>query len=77
MKQSKICPKCNSHEIVRIPGLGSAYGDGSNTPLEIGILPRAVKVTRYLCGDCGYSEEWIDNQEDIESLKAKFGRKTD
>ncbi|WP_278281159.1 hypothetical protein [Clostridium sp. BSD9I1] len=28
----------------------------------------AVKVTRYLCCDCGYSEEWIDDKKDIEKI---------
>jgi len=32
----------------------------------------AVKVTRYLCCECGYSEEWIDNKEDIKKLCDKY-----
>ncbi|MEW9094599.1 MAG: hypothetical protein AB2417_05905 [Clostridiaceae bacterium] len=27
----------------------------------------AIKVTRYLRCDCGYSEEWIDDKEDIKT----------
>ena len=31
----------------------------------------AVLVNRYVCCDCGYSEEWID-KEDIAALKKKY-----
>jgi len=34
---------------------------------------RTVKVTRYLCGSCGFSEEWIDAPEDLQKLKDKYG----
>jgi hypothetical protein len=34
---------------------------------------RTVKVTRYLCGSCGFSEEWIDAQEDLHKLKEQYG----
>ncbi len=33
----------------------------------------AVKVTRYLCCACGFSEEWIDNPEDVAKIKKKYG----
>ena len=32
----------------------------------------AVKVSRYLCWKCGYSEEWIDNKEDIKNFVTGF-----
>jgi hypothetical protein len=32
-----------------------------------------VRVTRYLCASCGFSEEWIDTPSDISKLRAKFG----
>ena len=31
-----------------------------------------AKVTRFLCGKCGFSEEWIDSLEDIEKLRMKY-----
>lgn len=31
----------------------------------------AVLVHRYLCCNCGFSEEWID-KEDIQELKKKY-----
>ena len=72
MKQNNICPKCNSREIIRIPGQIGAYGSGNNIAIGITIFS-AIKVTRYLCSHCGFSEEWIINPEDLEKLKNKFG----
>ena len=66
MKNTKLCPKCNSREIVRIDGNAGAYGSGNNIPLGATIFS-AVKVNRYICCRCGYTEEWIDRQ-DIEKI---------
>jgi len=71
MKNTKICPKCNSREILRILGETGAYGTGNNILVGVTIFG-AVNVTRYLCCECGYSEEWIDNKKDIEKLQRKF-----
>ncbi len=75
MKQSSICPKCNSSEIIRIPGQVGAYGSGNNIPIGMTIFS-LIKVTRYLCGHCGYSEEWIDDPGDLEKIKSKFRKKS-
>ena len=71
MKNTKLCPKCKSNDILRIPGYRGAYGSGNNINIGISVLS-AVKVTRYLCCESGYSEEWIDNKEDIEKLRKKY-----
>lgn len=71
MRISKVCPKCNSRDILRIPGEKGAYGTGNNINVGMTILS-AVKVTRYLCCQCGYSEEWIDEKEDIEKLRKRY-----
>ncbi|MDR3667070.1 MAG: hypothetical protein P4L35_09520 [Ignavibacteriaceae bacterium] len=53
MKNNKECPKCNSNEILKIPGTsGNIITTGST-------FYSAVRVTRYICCDCGYSEEWV------------------
>lgn len=70
MKQSGICPKCGGREILTIPGWVEASGSGNNIPVGWTNLS-AVKVNRYLCCSCGYSEEWID-KADIPALVAKY-----
>ena len=73
MKQTNVCPKCSSNEIIRIPGQAGAYGSGNNIPIGKTILS-AIKVTRYVCSHCGFSEEWIDNPDDLGKIKEKFWR---
>ncbi len=72
MKNSYTCPKCSSRKILRIPGLAGAYGSGNNIPMGMTVFS-SIKVTRYVCRECGYSEEWIDYSEDLEKLKKKYG----
>ena len=70
MKIKRTCPKCKSTEIIRIEGSAKGYGAGNNIPMGATIFSY-VKVPRYVCCECGYSEEWID-LEDIPKLKKKF-----
>ena len=72
MKNTHTCPKCNSQEILRIEGRMGGYSGGNDIPAG-GFSFRTVKVTRYLCGSCGFSEEWIDAPEDLHKLKEKYG----
>ena len=70
MKHRKICPKCNGTDIILVPGHAGAYGSGNN--IQVGWTNfSAVLVHRYVCGRCGYSEEWID-PEDLQKLKKKY-----
>jgi len=70
MKNTHICPKCGSAEIMRIKGDSRAYGAGNNIQVGMTIFS-AVLVHRYLCCNCGFSEEWID-KDDIQELKKKY-----
>lgn len=74
MKTNNTCPKCSGKKILRIPGTAGAYGSGNNISVGISIF-NSVKVARYLCCHCGYSEEWIDQKEDIEKLTKKYKAK--
>ena len=71
MKNNNRCPKCDGSSIIFIEGYAGAYGSGNN--IRVGLtMFSAAKVDRYVCGGCGYSEEWI-RQEDIPILKNKYG----
>ena len=72
MKNKRICPKCNSTDILLVPGKAGAYGSGNNIQTGMTIFS-AVLVHRYICCSCGYSEEWID-KEDIQKLQKKYNR---
>lgn len=71
MRNAKTCPKCRSGDIVRIPGSTSGFGAGNNIAVGKTIFS-SVKVTRYMCASCGFSEEWIDDIADVVRIKAKF-----
>ena len=67
MKTTKICPKYESADIVRIDGYAGAYASGNNIMLGSTIFS-AVNVNRYICCNCGFTEEWID-KNDLEKIK--------
>ena len=60
MKNTKICPKCHSSNIVRIDGFCGAHGSGNYVLVS---FVSTVKVNRYICCSCGFVEEWIDTEE--------------
>ena len=73
MKISQLCSKCHSSDIVRIPGTNQGHGFGNNIKTGITVF-NAILVTRYLCCNCGFIEEWVDNPQDIVKIKAYYTR---
>ena len=71
MKNFRLCTKCQSNDIVRIEGLSGAYGAGNNIPVGLSFFS-SIKVTRFLCLNCGFSEEWIESREDLERIRSKY-----
>ncbi|MBR4086419.1 MAG: hypothetical protein IKK30_01010 [Clostridia bacterium] len=67
MKINRICPKCSSDDVVRFDSYTGAYGTGNNIMTGNTVFS-TVNVNRYICCRCGYTEEWID-QEDLEKIK--------
>jgi len=61
-----ICPKCHSLEIIRVP-----------ESIQPSILPssgsRAIKLTRYCCTSCGYTESYVDDTNVLKQLMKRFG----
>lgn len=70
MRQVKCCPKCESNKLIFIPSKAGMYGTGNNIMVNV-TLSIAVRVHRYVCEACGYTEEWIE-AEDIKKLKQHF-----
>lgn len=66
MKNSARCPKCDSIYIARVDNsMGQQF-----TPVRISAFAVA-KTARYICTDCGYMEEWVENTKDLKKLKKK------
>jgi predicted nucleic-acid-binding Zn-ribbon protein len=69
MKNGNQCVKCGLTDIVKVPG-SVKYGTGNAVEVGLGSF---VAVTRYVCTGCGFSEEWIDSQIDIQRIKRRYG----
>ena len=71
MKFSNCCPKCHGSEIAEIKG-GTFKGNVYNT---ISLTFRVIYLTRYVCTQCGYSENYVDNEDDLASIRKRYTRK--
>ena len=68
MKNNNKCPRCKSNNIVVIKNDGHPDSTfGNNIQTKSTILSGVVYINRYICCNCGYSEEWID-QNDIKTI---------
>jgi predicted nucleic-acid-binding Zn-ribbon protein len=72
MKSTNTCPKCQSTEIVRIPGQTGPSDTYNFIPISGGWIPTSVSVTRFLCADCGFSEEWVEGEDDLKKAKDRY-----
>ena len=73
--KSGICPKCKSKNVVEVIERG-VYPDGSYYTKVIksgGFIPKLAVPDRYICCDCGYTEEFF-RQEDLREIKEKYER---
>ena len=55
------CPKCNSQEVYKAP---------SNLKISIGEKP-VTWCFAYICANCGYNEEYIENPKDLSKIRKK------
>ena len=48
------------------------YGPGNNIQLS---LFSQILVTKYVCCNCGFIEEWIDNPHDLAKIKNEYAKR--
>ncbi|MDE6739722.1 MAG: hypothetical protein K2K07_11585 [Lachnospiraceae bacterium] len=72
MKNTKCCPKCGSHNIVRVPDDAHRYLANSIAITTIAWVKR-IQVARYVCCDCGYVENWVETERERDELRRTFG----
>lgn len=70
MKFNYCCPKCQNSEIAIIEG-GAFKGNIYNT-LSFGLS--TIYLTRYVCTNCGYTENYVDDPKDLQKIKEKYIR---
>ncbi len=65
MKKLKLCPKCQSGDIIN---LDNTFRHTQFSAIKTGFMTIA-DIEVYICGDCGYFEQYIRNTSDLEKLK--------
>lgn len=73
MKNTARCPKCGSHNLVRVPDDAHRYPGNSISITKVAWVT-LVPVARYVCCDCGYVEDWVETQKDLETLRREYSR---
>ena len=71
MKNNNKCPKCGSSKIIIVPGKKVPPESGRVIMIGSTGLSSAI-FDRYICSECGYSEEYFD-KDNIDKLLNKFG----
>jgi len=72
MKTTNICTKCNSVDVVIVKGEKTNYARG-NVIFTGSTILSAAMVNKYVCCNCGFIEEWVDNSQDLQKIKLKYG----
>jgi hypothetical protein len=72
-EKPRRCAKCNSADLVKVPGSVGAAGAGSNISVGWTIFS-AVPVARIVCLTCGYVESWVEDWQDLEKLREQFSK---
>lgn len=68
VNQHNRCSRCQSSDLFETPVTASDHSH-----LVVGErLMRNIAICRYVCTDCGHIEEWVNDQEDLKSLKAEL-----
>lgn len=71
MKHTHKCPKCGSEDVLKVPGREMVDRGMNVVPLWFGNWAR---IDRWVCCNCGYSEEWVD-EEALEDVKKHWSKR--
>ena len=64
MLKTNTCPKCHSQNILKIKDTLHANGAGNiSYAKHMFIKSNCAFITYYICKDCGYIEEYLDQEE--------------
>ena len=72
MKNTKRCPVCGSTDVIRVPDDAHRYLS-NGIFLTRALMVKRIPVARYVCHDCGYLENWVENQPDRDEIKRAWG----
>ena len=72
MKNTKRCPVCGSTDVIRVPDDAHRYLS-NGIFLTRALMVKRIPVARYVCYDCGYLENWVENQHERDEIKRAWG----
>lgn len=72
MKNTKRCPVCGSTDVIRVPDDAHRYLS-NGIFLTRALMVKRIPVARYVCHDCGYLENWVENQRERDEIKRAWG----
>lgn len=72
MKNTKRCPVCGSTDVIRVPDDAHRYLS-NGIFLTRALMVKRIPVARYVCYDCGYLENWVENQHERDKIKRAWG----
>lgn len=70
MKNGNPCPKCGRNEVLYVPG-GLLEGQ-DHAILANPLWGTVFRIARYVCVACGYSEEWVDREDDMTKARRLY-----
>ncbi len=68
MKNTGVCPKCERSEIIRTAG---KKHDHDANKIRYSIF-RKIPLDHFTCVNCGYTEEWVTNEKELDFLRKKY-----
>lgn len=75
MKNTHVCPKCGSRDVVRVPDHPGRYASGSNIYTSKYTLMGKIPVIRYVCCGCGYAEHWVESPMELFQIHQAYADK--
>ena len=63
------CSKCAGFDYLYVPG----YKGGGEGVHDGPFLFNSLQPSRYICGQCGFVEEYFDNPEHLEVVRRRHG----
>ena len=72
MKNTKRCPVCGSTDVIRVPDDAHRYLS-NGIFLTRALMVKRIPVARYVCHDCGYLENLVENQHERDEIKRAWG----
>lgn len=72
MMRGNPCPKCGGVHVVRVPDNPMRHASGNNIYTTRASLVGKIPLIRYVCSTCGYTEEWVEGQDQRARISRAF-----